>query len=248
MAKYEKVIFIGDSHAPYEDNDCISSLLKFIRWFKPDKIFFLGDIVDFYAISRFIRDPKKRLELQEEIDVGIDLIVKIKKVCPKKSELLFIRGNHEYRLQKFIWATSPELSGLRSLNFRELMMFDKLGIKYIEQGRMEYRGIVVKHGSVVRKYSGYSARAEFEKTGRSGVSGHTHRGAIYCENKSGGEYKWMECGCLCKLDPEYMEGETPNWSQGWGIGYFKNNSKRFHLEFVPYVNGKAMYSGKEFSK
>lgn len=56
----------------------------------------------------------------------------------------------------------------------------------------------------------------------------------------------MECGCICKLDAEYLEGEKPNWVQGWSVGYFKNNSDRYFLEFIPFVGGKAFYQGKEF--
>jgi hypothetical protein len=43
-----------------------------------------------------------------------------------------------------------------------------------------------------------------------------------------------------------MEGETPNWQQGFGVGYFSKNSPRYLLEFIPFVGGKAFYQGKEF--
>ena len=51
---------------------------------------------------------------------------------------------------------------------------------------------------------------------------------------------------MCRKDAEYLEGEIPNWQNGWLVGHFKNNSKRYNLTLVPYVSGKAMYGGMEF--
>ena len=106
--------------------------------------------------------------------------------------------------------------------------------------------MLVKHGSVVRKFAGYTAKAEFEKNGCSGVSAHTHRLATYRQSNESGDYIWVESGCLCKLDAEYLNGETANWQQGFSIGYFKEGSNRYLLETVPIINNKAMYGGQEF--
>lgn len=245
MPTYQKVLIVPDVHCPFQDYAAVSSLLDFSKWFKPDAIFFMGDLVDFYAISRFVKDPERALKLQEEIDNATDFLKQFRKQHPT-IPMTFIRGNHEHRLQKYLWTQAPELSGLRDLTVESLLQLKHLNIYYEKTGRLVHRGVVFKHGDVVRKFAGYSAKGEFEKLGMSGVSGHTHRAAIYYHNNQSGKYCWMECGCLCKLDPEYMEGEVPNWQVGWGVGYFKNNSDRYFLEFIPFVGGKAFYQGKEF--
>lgn len=245
MSKYQKVLFAGDFHAPYQDDECLSSFLAFSKWFKPDIIFLLGDVIDFYAISRFSKDPKRALELQDEIDCAKNILSQIRKFN-EKSFIAYIKGNHEERLKKYLWATAKELANLDNLNIEKLLGLKQLDIHYEEKGRLNHRGVIIKHGSVVRKFSGYSAKAEFEKTGCSGVSGHTHRANVYYQNNDGGEYAWMECGCMCRKDQEYMEGEIPNWLRGFGIGYFNKRTNRFILEFIPFVDGKAMYQGKEF--
>jgi predicted phosphodiesterase len=245
MSKYQKVLFAGDFHAPYQDERCLSSFLQFSNWFKPDIIFLIGDVIDFYAISRFNKDPNRSLEIQDEIDCAKNILSQIRRFNPKAG-IVFIKGNHEERLKKYLWSVAKELANLKELSIDRLLGLKELNILYEDKGRLEHRGLIIKHGSVVRKYSGYSARAEFEKTGRSGVSGHTHRANVYYQNNDGGEYAWMECGCMCRKDQEYMEGEIPNWQRGWGVGYFKNNANRFSLDFVPFADGKAMYQGKEF--
>lgn len=245
MPKYQKVLIVPDIHAPFEDSIALSACFSFAKWFNPDRIFIMGDLVDFYAISQFIKDPERALRLQDELDQAKNILEQFRKFFPI-TPIVLIRGNHEHRLQKYLWTKAPELSGLRDLMVESLLDLKKLNIIYEKTGRLIHRGVVFKHGDVVRKYAGYSAKGEFEKSGMSGISGHTHRASTYYQNNASGNYVWMECGCLCQLDPEYMEGDTPNWQQGWGVGYFKENSNRFLLEFIPFVGGKAFYQGKEF--
>jgi len=243
---YEKVIFISDIHAPFHDEKALKILYNFMDWFKPEVVFIMGDLLDCYAISRFTKDPEGALHFQEEIDSAISILKDIRSHA-KKAEMYYIRGNHEARVQKFLWNNAKELSKLHVLEVASLLNLKRLNIEYVEKGMMMYKGVMIKHGSVVRKYAGYTAKAEFEKNGCSGVSAHTHRAAIYMHTNAGGDYKWMECGCLCSLDQEYMEGDTANWQQGFGIGYFHRKTKRYQLELVNIIDGKAMYSGKEFN-
>jgi hypothetical protein len=123
---------------------------------------------------------------------------------------------------------------------------EEYGILYVPDGRMEYHGIIVKHGDYVRKYAGWSAKAEMESEGMSGVSGHTHRIGIYERNTAGGRSKWVEEGCLCSFKQPYLRGRTPDWHHGFAIGYMKKGSKRFDIHPIEIVNGKAMYDGREF--
>lgn len=243
--RYEKVLIIPDIHAPFHSVPALTACLSFSKWFKPDKIFIIGDLVDFYAISRFLKDPERALHLQDELDEAYNILRRIREQHPK-TFICLIRGNHEYRLQKYLWSEAKELASLRDLNIETLLNLKSLDIIYEKTGRLVHRGIIIKHGDVVRKFAGYSAKGEFEKSGMSGVSGHTHRAAVYYQNNASGSYVWMETGCLCKLDAEYLEGETPNWQQGWGVAYFKPNADRYFMEFIPFVGGKAFYQGHEF--
>jgi len=242
---YSRTIFIPDIHAPFCDTMALEAMYCFIKWWKPETIIYLGDVVDFYAVSHFIRDPERSLKLQDELDEAKSILSHVRRLCPT-AKTYFIKGNHEARLQKYLWSQAKELSSLRTLKLENQLDFTDLKIEYIESGIMKYKGLIVKHGNLVRKYAGYTARGEFEKTGMSGVSGHTHRACTYYHCNENDSFVWMESGCLCKLDAEYLDGQTPNWQQGFGIGYFKENSKRFLLEFVPIINKKALYGGLEF--
>lgn len=242
---YERVLFAGDFHCPFQDEACLSAMLQFCKWWKPNEIFLIGDLIDFYAISHFLKDPERALKLQDEIDSAVNVLEQIRKANPT-AKICFVRGNHEARLQKYLWSNAKELSSLRDLTVESLLHLKHLDITYEPKGRLQHKGIIIKHGSLVRKFSAYTAKGEFEKERRSGVSGHTHRQGQYRETNAGVESVWQECGCMCLRNPEYMEGEPANWHVGWAIGYFKKNSDRYNLDYVPFISGKAMYAGKEF--
>lgn len=243
---YKRVLFVPDIHAPFHDKKAIKALIAFATWWKPQIVFFLGDVVDFYSISSFAKDPDRARELQFEVDEAKKVLAQICRATPDATKY-FIRGNHEARMQKFLWTRAAELSGLQGLRVENMLGFDELGIKYCPEGRMGFRGTIVKHGDIVRKFTSYTAKGEFESTGISGVSGHTHRLGIYSVSNEAGDFTWMEAGHLADPHQEYLDGKRPNWQQGFGIGYYKEGSRRFMVDIVRIINHKAMYGGYEFS-
>ena len=245
MTKYKRVLFVSDIHCPYQDKLALKAMYNFMDWWKPQEVIILGDLVDFYSISNFSRDPERVLQLQEELDQAVVVLDQIRKRA-NSSTIYFLRGNHENRLKKYLWSKAQELSGLRALRLKELLEFDRLKIQYEDKSQIKYGSVMVKHGSIVRRYAGYTAKGEFDKNGLSGVSGHTHRLAQYRHTNEADSYVWTESGCLCQLQADYLDCEKANWQQGFSIGYFKENSNRFLIETVPIIKNKALYGGKEF--
>ena len=243
--KHKKVLFVPDIHAPFQDAKAIKAMIAFAKWWKPDYVYFLGDVIDFYSISRFAKDPARALELQLEVDEARKVLKTICAATPNAKKY-FICGNHEARMQKFLWTRAAELSGLQGLQIDTMLGLGELGIHYYPEGRTKFRGTIIKHGDIVRKFCSYTAKGEFESTGISGVSAHTHRLGIYSMTNEAGDFTWMECGHLAKPDQEYMMGKVPNWQQGFGIGYYKEGSRRFNVDIVRIIHGKAMYGGYEF--
>ena len=109
---------------------------------------------------------------------------------------------------------------------------------------MLFHEFLIKHGNIVRTRSGYTATGEREKAGISGVSGHTHRLSQVYNTNYRGMTTWVECGCLCQLNPEYAEGQIVDWQSGLGYGYFEKNNHRFVLHTVPIIGGVMTYDGQ----
>ena len=246
MRRYKKIAFIPDIHVPYQDDKAVSVARQFIRHYKPNTVIFLGDVLYMYGLARFDnKDPKRIGHLNEEIEQAFYLLRDFREDAPN-ADFFFIQGNHEYRLKKYIRNNAPELHNLPGLDLATMLNLDHLQIEYVESGRMEYNGILVKHGDKVRARSGYTATGELESVGLSGISGHTHRlGQIYKTNRSG-MFTWIEAGCLCDMQPEWVEGRVMDWQHGLAYGtYTPDKDKRFEIHTLPIINNKILFEGVE---
>ena len=245
MAKkrYEKTLIIPDIHCPYEDYRALHAIYKMAKNEQFDEVKIMGDLVDFYALSRFDKDPDRITGLQNEIDVAQYHLGKLRGV--HKGKITLFEGNHEYRLKKFLM-NNPEMSSLKKVNnVPALLDLDKFDVKY--KNNEMYHGILFKHGNVVRGHSAYTAKGEYDKEGTSGVSGHTHRlGSHYITNRSGA-HAWFEMGHLCdEKAAEYMEGKIPNWQKGFGVLVYDTKNKAWRMEQIPIIKNSFMYNNRTY--
>jgi len=204
-------VVVGDFHVPYHSDNCLNLLLKFGKKHRISEIVLGGDFMDFYAISSFNRNPDRINALQKEVDLGIDILKKLKSIT---KNIIYVQGNHEERLRKYLWTKAPELASLRSLKFETLMKLKKLDITYIED-QIVLDGVLITHGDMTSKYSSYTARGMFEKVGTTLIFGHTHKGGVYYKTDTRGTNVSYENFCMCSLEPEWIR--NPNWQQGFSV-------------------------------
>lgn len=224
----QRTMFVPDVHAPFHDRQAVAVVLEFCRFWQPHYLIFLGDVFDAYQQSRFDKDVKRLAHAQADLDSGIAILKAFCDSAPD-AEKHFVEGNHEARFHKFV-STTPQVAGLRGLDPRYLFGLDELGIQFHpESESWEHNGVVVTHGSKVAGHSGYTAKAELDKWGCSGVSGHTHRLATHYRSTYRGDLVWCEGGCLCNLNPEYVKG-YPNWQHGFVLG--EQRGSRFQLSTI----------------
>lgn len=222
-----KFIALGDIHFPYHNPNALDYTLSFISKFKPKYIILLGDIVDCYSLSRFDKDPSRILSLQKEFDYANSFIKELRSIAPY-SKIIYIEGNHERRLQKYL-NSHPEIASIRSLTVPTLLGLDSLQVPYLSE--FELGGIIFTHGEVVRKYSGQSARGEMEINDSNGVSGHTHRLALIHKSTRTRDLQWAEAGCLCTLTPDYID-HIPDWQNGFVYGELINDEINIWLKKI----------------
>lgn len=235
------IISLTDWHVPYEDTTAIALAFAFVQYLQPT-IIILHEVHDFYAISKFDKDPNRKLELQEEIDKANRYLAELRQLC-SKSRIILLKSNHLDRLRKFLWSQAPELNSLRALQLENLLELEKNGIEYKDY--FICRNVLFKHGNIIRQDSSYTAKGEFLKEGCSGVSGHTHRLGMYFSTKRGGKYVWVESGCLCNKNAEYIEG-TANWQNGFSIISFEEKGNQFIPQIIPIIDKKILWGKKKF--
>jgi len=244
MEQFIKVVFVTCFHAPYHDEILFELFIEFLKYFKPDKLFILGDFMDWYQVSRFDKNPNRLGKLQEDVDVSIELLDEMQKVV---DDIEFLDGNHEYRMEVYL-KKHPGLHGLRCLEIPSLLGLRERNIKHYSYHHppIKFHRFQIHHGNLIRKYSGWTAKGLYEKYGGNGICGHSHRMGSFIKRNTSGIWGWWESGCMCRLDPEYQD--FVDWVQGWSVGYFdkRKGKELFYLEQVPVIKGKFLFEGRMF--
>ncbi len=226
-----KFVVLSDIHFPYHDDKALKAVYKFLEHHPVDTIILNGDILDFYDVSFFDKDPDRINSLQKEIDMAQKFFKKLRSLNPK-AKIIFVKGNHENRIERYL-KKHPELYSLDALKLPNLLNLDNYIIEYKDKG-FKLGSLKIIHGDMIRKFSSYTARGELEKHDSSGISSHTHRGGVYYYRTPERYLAWFESFCLCDLNPEYID--EPNWQQGFLYGYIEKDS--FAVTPIPIVDGK----------
>lgn len=219
--EYGTVIVGSDIHIPFQDDKAVNAFVEYIEteYLSTPKNLMLpvivlnGDVLDMFMLSKFTKGEGRNP--MEEIMMCRDFLKRLREAAPE-SDIYYVIGNHETRLERYVLNKAPELSSL---------IEDVFSIIKVEDFKV--RGcasltindsVVFKHGTLLGNKSGLSAIKEMENAYMSGATGHTHRLCKYIARKSGRKFVWIETGCLCDLNPEYMI--NPNWQQGFATFTF----------------------------
>lgn len=240
----DKLLFVGDTHHPYQDEDAIRIMLSFARWFQPDFVYLIGDIIDMYSVSKYGKDPSKANMIQKELDSGRNFLKHVRAACPN-AKMFYKDGNHEHRMVAYK-RKNPEIASLTALTIPSLLSLDEFGMEYQGyQGQLKHGNFIIEHGDRVSQHSATTAKNMFANRFMSGISGHTHRMGAYHITSITGTYTWYENGCLCKQTPEYMNS-LPNWQTGFSVGYYLKGQERMVVDQIPIRNQSLFYQGKLF--
>lgn len=232
-----KHVLVGsDFHGQFVDPLALRVWLDVAKDVQPDVIVFNGDVVDFPQVSRFSHMPGAgSLSLQDEIDwTRKNIFARTRTVCPDAA-ILYVIGNHEHRLIRYLADTAPELASLRCLRWDELFGIDDLGIEMVFGGnfmaprqqdrranverktyQVLYDSFVVTHGQSLALVA---PKAELERWGLSGTSGHTHRPNIYTRpTLSQPHLSWTSTPMMAgfAVGKDYVDGPS-GWTMGFGM-------------------------------
>ena len=89
--KGKKIAVLSDVHIPYHSIDALTACIDFLQDEKPEAILLNGDILDFYQLSRFGKDPRKR-SVAHELQAAREFLDVLSQFGAK---VYFKIGNHE---------------------------------------------------------------------------------------------------------------------------------------------------------
>jgi len=243
----------SDFHFGCHDKKSIDIFLETVFQLKPKTIILNGDTMDFLAVSKYPKDLKHNWSLQyerEEYHAFLNELINIS----GGAEIFETVSNHSGQSIDGRWRRylSDRIGELASLdNITEILSYENVfmgqfkdRVKHVDY--VDLNGLIVTHGTTVRKNGGASARGEIDKWHTSILHGHTHRIGSSCQRipSIGGrperQLVGLEGGCLCSLDAAY--GSALNWQQGFNIVSLGTTNGGFGVEQVYINNGTANIS------
>lgn len=190
-------LVIPDTHVPYHDEQAYNLMLKVAKDQKLDEIVLLGDFGEFQAVSTHAKDPSFEKSLKKETALVNKKLDELDLLFPKAKKV-YIEGNHEYRLYRYIRDRAPELDGV--FNWMDLLRLkERKNWSWIPYGPdQKYAVLKSKLFARHEPASGgaHAAALTIQKTGNSVIFGHIHRIQ---------EYQSV------MLDGRCHRGITPGW-------------------------------------
>lgn len=238
ILKAKKLAVLSDIHVPYHSITALTAAFDKISEEKPDAILLNGDTVDFYGLSRFMKDPRKR-SLAHELKALNELLDVLGQFGAK---IIYKLGNHDERYEHYLMQKAPELLGIPEFELQHLLKAKERGMDVIGEKRIiKANKLNIIHGheypSVFSPVN--IARGLYMKGKVSAMQGHNHQVSEHTETDMNGDIvtTWS-VGCLCELNPAYMP--LNRWGQGMGMVDLSDNGKDFEVRNYRIYKGKIL--------
>jgi hypothetical protein len=201
--------FISDQQVPFHDEVAIETAYKWLKDQGVNTIFINGDYIDFYGISNFLRDPRKRNFKEEYYDI-LQSFEHLRDWFPNETIYYNLTANHEGRYERYMAYKAPEVLSLSLPEFslERLLKLDLFDIKPLRDNHHILIGkLPVVHGHQVfvgATSPASPARTVFMKTKNSCIASHCHQTSEFTTNTIDGNIitTWTT-GCLMNLNVEY---------------------------------------------
>ncbi len=210
---HNKILLLSDTHVPYHSISAVSAALQYGLDHNINTVFLNGDMIDFHALSMFVKDPRKR-HFQEELKIMNEFLDVLQNTFPN-AKFYYKQGNHEERLETYLKVKAPELYGHSNFEIDVLLEFGRRNIEYINEKRTVKAGkLNILHGHEIKGgiiQPVNPARGIFLRSNSSAITGHFHKTSQHTETDL--EKKLTSCwstGCLCELAADYMPNGRAN--------------------------------------
>lgn len=224
-----RIIIVNDLQRPFQDDKTLLPVEKFWDDFQPHYEVYNGDIADLYTLSSFDRNPSRRFKLLDELRDTKRWLHARAEANPN-ARRIWIDGNHEDRMRRWLWKRDPELADIPELALDYQLGITEIGATYLPyMSVFDFLGYRIEHGfktSTSKAYPVNVSRFMAIATGSSGLCGHNHHFGVYAWTDSRGSHSYVENGCLSRMDLEFAP--FPNWQQAFTYGVVHQNKVHLH--------------------
>lgn len=246
-------LIIPDTHRPFHNVKAYNLMLKVAKDLKPQEIVILGDYADFYSVSSHSKDPSVFGMLADEISDVLDGLQELSDLFPRAKKV-FIQGNHEYRLERYLVDNAPALFGITDT--RNLLNLDKMpNWTYVSYGPNQAYKVLGSYLTARHEPLASNARLTAAKALCSLVYGHIHRiEQSHIVGLSGTNHVCFSVGWLGDKRKDKIFGYVKNhhqWQLGFGLVYASKKTGYFYHQEVHILDHGKTYScvvnGKQYS-
>jgi predicted phosphodiesterase len=258
---------------PIHDEEAIAVALAITADINPTLVILVGDNLDGAELGKYRTSPAYQQTTQAAIDRLATLCAELRHAAPN-ARIVWLAGNHEERLPRYLLDNAVAAFGLRKGNAPEswpvlslpyLARMDEHDIEFVpgypasafwinDRLRVIHGDKVASGGSTAHKYLGN------EKV--SVIYGHIHRreyAARTREDRDGPkEIMAASPGCLATINgavPSTKGGldldgrpmtRVEDWQQGIGVVTYQEGDGMFAYHNIAIHDGWAMWAGKEY--
>lgn len=228
-----RAAILSDLHIPYHDQTALLAALAHVQVCDPSVIVLNGDVADFYSVSFWEKDPRKR-DFRAEVDTVKVVLSQIRLAFPN-ARIIYKCGNHEERYERYMLVKAPELLDMEVTQIGQILSLPEFDIELVRDKRPIRLGkLNVIHGHEFRfAIAGpvNPARGFFNKAKAHCIGGHLHQTSQHSEkNINQSVISTWSTGCLCDLHPDYAP--INQWNHGFAMvdvtrtGVFQVNNLR----------------------
>jgi predicted phosphodiesterase len=232
------ILVLNDIHFPYHDPVALKAAIDWGVEQKVNCIYLNGDILDFYGLSDFIKDPSKP-KMKEELEQGRWFLEELRKTFPN-CPIYYKIGNHEMRFERWLKVKGFEFLAMDEFQLSILLQFAKYHVIEIDKYTTVHAGnLRIIHGHEYKTGGGVQpARLLYLKTKANVICGHFHRISSHVDRNIDGKFHggWS-VGCLCELSPDYMPNN--DWAHGFARVTVYDNGD-FTVDNKMIVDGKVI--------
>lgn len=260
---------------PIHDERAINIAMQLIDDVQPSMIVCVGDNLDFAELGKYRITPAFAATTQATLDAAASFCARLRAHAPKGCKIVWLAGNHEERLPRYLLDNAGAAFGLKRGNIPE--SWPVMSVPYLcrmDDYDIEYRPgypasdvwinerLRVIHGDRV-KSNGSTAHLYLSREKTSVVYGHIHRieTAYKTREDFDGARTTMAAspGTLARIDgavPSTKGGHDldgrplkrhEDWQQGVGLVEYQPASPfRFRYETVHIYDGWAVFNGREY--
>ena len=216
----KKMGFISDLQVPFHDPKAIDICFEYLTKESIDTLFINGDLVDFYQLSDFQKDPRVR-KFDEEHEAIVEMLAYIRKCFPNITIYYNLDANHEFRYERYMRTKAPEMLGLQLFEIEDILQLNAFDIKPLKNiDHVKFGHLPIIHGDTTfRRGSGVSpAKTLYDRVKQSAIASHVHRTSEYTtKNQFDGEiFTCWTTGHLMHPNVEYAK-HVDQYNQGFAV-------------------------------